>query len=130
VRCSSVLLAVVAFGITFSAPCSTQEGPPPDPLAGFAEYAGRYEHPGLGRITVAVEGGRLRAALNDRDEVALSRLRHDVWLSAHALRIELDSLVFRFLSDRRGDIDALDVVQEGGPEGLVFRRLPDEETEN
>jgi CubicO group peptidase (beta-lactamase class C family) len=96
---------------------------PPRPLE---EYTGFYEHPGLGRVTVTSEEGRLRAALNDRDEVALEHLRHDVWLSAHDLRIELDSLVFRFLSSREGDIDAVDLSQDGGPQELVFQRIPAE----
>jgi CubicO group peptidase (beta-lactamase class C family) len=91
------------------------------PSHGLEAYAGTYEHPAHGPITVAVEGDHLVLTLAPH----VARLRHfhyDVWeIEDPGNVVPLRGRV-RFLTDPRGEIDLMEVPLEPAMAGLPFSR--------
>ncbi|MGH3193153.1 MAG: serine hydrolase, partial [Streptosporangiaceae bacterium] len=88
-------------------------------------YAGQYDHPGYGTLTLTVDGGALRPQLGTMD-LSLAHRHYETFdLEWHELADE--SLIFplMFLSDPDGDITALTVPFEPSVGPLRFDRLPD-----
>ena len=98
------------------------DAPLPRPLEA---YAGEYEHPGYGTLTIAVEGGALRPRLGTMD-VSLAHRHYETFdLEWHELGDQSHLFPLMFLSDPGGDITALTVPLEPLMEPLRFDRLPD-----
>ena len=98
------------------------DAPLPRPLEA---YAGEYEHPGYGTLTIAVEGGTLRPRLGTLD-VSLAHRHYETFdLEWHELGDQSHLFPLMFLSDSDGDITALTVPLEPSLEPLRFDRLPD-----
>jgi CubicO group peptidase (beta-lactamase class C family) len=98
------------------------DAPLPRPLEA---YAGEYEHPGYGTLTIAVEGGALRPRLGTLD-VSLAHRHYETFdLEWHELGDQSHLFPLMFLSDPDGDITALTVPLEPLLEPLRFDRLPD-----
>ena len=98
------------------------DAPLPRPLEA---YAGEYEHPGYGTLTIAVEGGVLRPRLGTMD-VSLAHRHYETFdLEWHELGDQSHLFPLMFLSDPDGDITALTVPLEPLLEPLRFDRLPD-----
>ena len=99
-----------------------REAPLPRPLGA---YAGEYEHPGYGTLTITVEGEILRPDLGTMD-LSLAHRHYETFdLEWHELGDQSHVFPLMFLSDPDGDITALTVPFEPSVEPLRFERLPD-----
>ncbi len=98
------------------------DAPLPRPLDA---YAGEYEHPGYGTLTVTVEEGALRPRLGTMD-LSMSHRHYETFdLQWHELADQAHLFPLMFLSDPDGDITALTVPFEISVEPLRFDRRPD-----
>ena len=98
------------------------DAPLPRPLDA---YAGQYQHPGYGALTITVEGGTLQPRLGTMD-LSLAHRHYETYdLEWHELGDESQLFPLMFLSDPDGDITALTVPFEPAVEPLRFDRLPD-----
>jgi CubicO group peptidase (beta-lactamase class C family) len=98
------------------------DAPLPRPLDA---YAGEYEHPGYGTLTVTLEAGALRPRLGTLD-LSLAHRHYETFdLEWHELGDQSHLFPLMFLSDPDGDITALTVPFEPlvGPQR--FDRRPD-----
>jgi CubicO group peptidase (beta-lactamase class C family) len=99
-----------------------QDAPLPRPLDA---YAGEYEHPGYGTLTITVEGGALRPRLGTMD-LSLAHRHYETFdLEWHELGDEPNVFPLMFMSDPDGDITALTVPFEPFVEPQRFARLAD-----
>jgi hypothetical protein len=88
-------------------------------------YAGDYEHPGYGTLSITAEGDTLRPHLGTMD-LSLSRRHYETFdLEWHELGDQGHIFPLMFLSDPDGDITALTLPFEPSGEPLRFERLPD-----
>lgn len=96
--------------------------PPPRPLD---DYAGSYEHPGYGTLTITTEEDTLQPRLGTM-ALTLSHRHYETFdLRWHELGDEPHIFPLMFLSDPDGDITALTVPFEPSTGPLRFDRLPD-----
>jgi CubicO group peptidase (beta-lactamase class C family) len=96
--------------------------PLPRPLD---DYAGEYEHPGYGVMTITVEDGTLRPQLGTMD-LSLAHRHYETFdLEWHELSDQFPVFPLMFLSDPDGDITALTVPFELSVGPLRFNRRPD-----
>jgi CubicO group peptidase (beta-lactamase class C family) len=103
------------------------DAPRPRPLDA---YAGQYEHPGYGTLTIAVEGGTLRPFLGTLD-LSLAHRHYETFdLEWHELGDQSHLFPLMFWSDPDGDITALTVPFESAVEPLRFDRLPDAQAQD
>jgi CubicO group peptidase (beta-lactamase class C family) len=99
-----------------------REAPLPRPLGA---YAGEYEHPGYGMLSITVEGDALRPRLGTMD-LSLAHRHYETFdLEWHELGDQSHAFPLMFLSDPDGDITALTVPLEPSVEPLRFERRPD-----
>jgi len=98
------------------------DAPLPRPLEA---YAGQYEHPGYGTLTITLEGGVLRPRLGTLD-ISLAHRHYETFdLEWHELGDQSHVFPLMFLSDPDGNITALTVQFEPLVPALQFDRLPD-----
>jgi CubicO group peptidase (beta-lactamase class C family) len=98
------------------------DAPPPRPLDA---YAGEYEHPGYGTLTITIEDGTLRPRLGTLN-LSLAHRHYETFdLEWHELGDQSHIFPLMFLSDPDGDITALTVPFEPSVEPQRFGRLPD-----
>jgi CubicO group peptidase (beta-lactamase class C family) len=98
------------------------DAPLPRPLAA---YAGEYEHPAYGRLSITADGDALRPRLGTM-ELSLAHRHYETFdLEWHELGDESHLFPLMFLSDPDGDITALTVPLEASVQPLRFDRLPD-----
>jgi CubicO group peptidase (beta-lactamase class C family) len=98
------------------------DAPPPRPLAA---YAGEYEHPGYGTLTITHHNGKLRPHLGTLD-LSLAHRHYETFdLEWHELGGQFPIFPLMFLSDADGDITALTIPFEPSTGPLRFDRLPD-----
>ena len=89
----------------------------------LADYAGVYEHPAYGMMTIAYAGDSLSGKFNTFD-FSLEHYHYDVFKTR-------DEVVFRemkvsFASNTKGDVDKLMVQLEPMVDEIVFSRKPSE----
>ena len=97
------------------------DAPLPRPLEA---YAGEYEHPGYGTLTITLEEGTLRPHLGTMD-LSLSHRHYETFdLEWHELG-DLHVFSLMFGSDPDGDITDLTVPFEPSVDALKFDRRPD-----
>lgn len=90
-----------------------------------ADYAGTYAHPGYGQLAIADKDGTLTGTFNGRSS-PLAHWHYDVFEGTaddpndvwHVRKVQ-------FRMDRRGRIDAAEIVMEGNVSPIVFKREPD-----
>jgi CubicO group peptidase (beta-lactamase class C family) len=88
-------------------------------------YAGQYDHPGYGTLTVTVDGGTLRPQLGTMD-LSLAHRHYETFdLEWHELGDQPHLFPLMFLSDPDGDVTALTIPFEPSLGPLRFDRLPD-----
>jgi CubicO group peptidase (beta-lactamase class C family) len=88
-------------------------------------YAGEYEHPGYGTLTLTLEDGMLRPRLGTLD-LSLAHRHYETFdLEWHELGDESHLFPLMFLSDPDGDLTALTVPFEPLIEPQRFDRRPD-----
>ena len=98
------------------------DAPLPRPLDA---YAGEYEHPGYGTLTLTLEDGELRPRLGTLD-LSLAHRHYETFdLEWHELGDESHPFPLMFLSDPDGDLTALTVPFESLIEPQRFDRRPD-----
>ena len=98
------------------------DAPLPRPLDA---YAGEYEHPGYGTLTLTLEDGVLRPRLGTLD-LSLAHRHYETFdLEWHELGDESHLFPLMFLSDPAGDLTALTVPFESLIEAQRFDRRPD-----
>jgi CubicO group peptidase (beta-lactamase class C family) len=88
-------------------------------------YAGDYEHPAYGRLSITADEGTLRPRLGTMDLSLVHRHYETFDLEWHELGDEPHLFPLMFLSDPDGDITALTVPFEPSVEPMRFGRLPD-----
>jgi len=96
--------------------------PLPRPLAA---YAGDYEHPGYGVLSITADGETLRPRLGTLDLSMAHRHYETFDLEWHELGDQSHIFPLMFLSDADGDITGLTVPFEPSVDPLPFDRLPD-----
>lgn len=95
---------------------------PPRPLA---DYAGDYEHPGYGVLSIAAEGDTLRPSFGTM-KLSLAHRHYEIFdLTWHELGEQPHLYPLTFLPDPDGDITALTVPFEPSVEPLRFTRRPE-----
>jgi CubicO group peptidase (beta-lactamase class C family) len=88
-------------------------------------YAGDYQHPGYGTLTITIDGDNLRPRLGTMD-LSLAHRHYETFdLEWHELGDQSHIFPLMFLSDPDGDITALTVPFEPSVGPLRFDRLPD-----
>jgi CubicO group peptidase (beta-lactamase class C family) len=97
------------------------------PSHDLADYAGDYEHPGYGRITITHAEGKLNWAYRGMSEPLAHRL-YDTFelpeLPEAPGRLLPGRLAISFSTDREGDIASLAVPFEPLVKDIVFTRIP------
>jgi CubicO group peptidase (beta-lactamase class C family) len=94
------------------------------PLRPLEDYAGDYEHPGYGTVSIAVEDGALVPRFGTL-ELSLTHRHHDVFdLEWHELAEQEIRFVLTFLTGPDGDVVALTVPFEETVEPIRFERAP------
>jgi hypothetical protein len=88
----------------------------------LADYAGSYEHPGYGVITVEVDGGELKATFN-KMSAPLVHFHYDVFEVAEDPLVAFGELKVMFRYNKKGEIDRLLVPFEPNVDDIVFRRV-------
>ena len=94
----------------------------PRPLAA---YAGDYEHPGYGVLSIAADGATLRPRLGTLDLSMAHRHYETFDLEWHELGDQSHIFPLMFLSGPDGDITGLTVPFEPSVDPLRFDRLPE-----
>jgi len=87
-------------------------------------YAGDYEHPGYGVMSIARDGAGLKAAYNGLD-IALTHYHYDTFEAAHDLFAVPPKALFS--TNSKGGIDGISVPFEPTTPDIVFKRLPSAE---
>ena len=90
----------------------------------LADYAGDYDHPGYGRMTITHTGSELQWAYRGMSE-PLARRHYDTFELPEALgRLLPSQLAISFFTDREGNIAMLSAPLEPLVEDVVFTRIP------
>ena len=98
------------------------------PSHDLAEYAGDYEHPGYGRITITHVGGKLNWAYRGMSE-PLAHRHYDTFELPEApaesllAALQPNQFTISFSSDREGNLASLAVPFEPLVNDIVFTRL-------
>jgi hypothetical protein len=92
------------------------------PSHDLADYAGDYEHPGYGRITITHAEGKLNWAYRGMSEPLAHRHYDTFELSEAPNRLLPDRLTISFSIDREGDIASLAAPFEQLVKDIVFTR--------
>ncbi len=88
------------------------------PSHALADYAGKFEHPGYGTLTVGNSGGELRASYNGLS----SPLRHYHFDVFEGAADQMEGMKFNFALNAKGDVDRIAVPLQGGVADIVFTR--------
>ncbi|MFY9587007.1 MAG: serine hydrolase, partial [Actinomycetota bacterium] len=95
------------------------------PLRALEEYAGDYEHPGYGKLSIAVEDGALIPRFGTL-QLSLTHRHYDVFDLAWLELAEQDiRFALSFLTGPDGDVVALTVPFEESVDPIRFDRQPD-----
>ena len=94
------------------------------PSHDLADYAGAYEHPGYGRITITHTQGKLHWAYRGMSEPLAHRHYDTFELPEAPDRLFPDRLAISFSTDREGDIVSLAAPFEPLVKDIVFTRVP------
>lgn len=98
------------------------------PCHPLEEYAGVYENPGYGKLTVEVVGDKLEATYNDLKFV-LGHWHYDVFKvieEKQDMIVSIEGTKFTFCNNSNGDIGELTVPFEANINDIVFKRVPTE----
>jgi CubicO group peptidase (beta-lactamase class C family) len=88
-------------------------------------YAGRYEHPGYGTLTVSNDGADLVVTLEPNTTARLKHYHYDVWeIEEPYLRVVPFGGLARFTTNLKGEIDRISVPVEPNVADIVFTRIP------
>jgi Beta-lactamase class C and other penicillin binding proteins len=91
------------------------------PSHDLKDYAGEYENPGYGTITVASAGEHFTATLNQM-ELPLQHYHYDVFEVPQRANWILGGLKIRFQTNMDGEIDSVVAPLEGDAPEIIFTR--------
>ena len=98
--------------------------PGTQPAFALSEYAGEYEHPGYGIITVGGGSAGLELQYNSL-KAALPHWHYEVFQTPRDKLSELSETRVQFVSNFEGDVDGLRIEFEPSVKPALFKRLPD-----
>ncbi|MCV2420065.1 serine hydrolase [Paucibacter sp. DJ2R-2] len=98
--------------------------PGTQPAFALSEYAGEYEHPGYGIITVGGGSAGLELQYNGL-KAALPHWHYEVFQTPRDKLSELSETRVQFVSNFEGDVDGLRIEFEPSVKPALFKRLPD-----
>ena len=90
----------------------------------LADYAGDYDHPGYGRMTITHAEGKLLWAYRGMSEPLTHRHYDTFELPEAAGRLLPDRLAISFSTDREGNVASLAAPLEPLVKDIVFTRIP------
>jgi hypothetical protein len=93
------------------------------PSHDLADYAGDYDHPGYGRITITYAEGKLNWAYRGMSEPLAHRHYDTFELPSVPGRLLPDRLAISFSTDREGNIASLAAPFEPLVKDIVFTRI-------
>ncbi len=102
------------------------------PSHGLEEYIGDYDHPGYGRVEVALKNGRLTATYNDITST-LDHWHYDVFSiieDSEELLVPREGTKFTFRNNLNGDVEELLIPFEPKTAEIAFKKVPDEQFSN
>jgi CubicO group peptidase (beta-lactamase class C family) len=99
---------------------AAQRKPGTKPSHALADYAGEFDHPAYGTLTVAQGKDGLTASLHGLSS-PLEHFHYDIFKGTQE---QMKGLKLEFLTNLRGDIDRISVVLEDGVDPIVFKRVP------
>jgi len=88
------------------------------------DYAGRYENPGYGVITIAPNGDGFNATLN-KLHFPLQHYEYDIFEAPSGSSGSLDTGKIRFLTNMNGEIDGIAAPFDPEAPEIVFTRVPE-----
>ena len=95
------------------------------PAHKLADYAGDYENPGYGDLSVTLREGRLMLAYNNI-ATPLEHWHYEVFSGAKGAEDPaLENVKFMFLTNMKGDVDGVEAPLEPEVADIVFKRKPD-----
>jgi hypothetical protein len=96
-----------------------------NPAHTLDEYAGQYEHPGYGTVTVAVSGDTVAMTYNN----IVTPFEHWHYETFSGLKIPKDhtfeDFKIRFLTNMKGDVNAMAAVMDPTVDEIIFKRKAD-----
>ena len=101
---------------------AAERKPNTTPSHPLAAYAGAYEHPGYGRLTVAVNGDALVVSF-DGFSMPLKHFHYDMFEIDDPLNLVPVSGRVAFLMDKKGDVERLAVPFETSVKDIEFTRV-------
>ena len=93
------------------------------PSHDLADYAGRFEHPGYGTVTVECDGSLLRLTTSGGLGAPLEHFHYDIFQTTDE---QLGQRKVTFSYDQHGHIDRLAIPFEPAVDDIVFSRVSDE----
>jgi len=102
----------------------SEHKPNTHPSHELKDYAGRYENPGYGVITIRPEGEGLSATLN-KLSFPLHHYQYDVFESPPDSTGAVDVGKLRFLTGMNGNIDSIAAPFEPDAPEIIFTRVPE-----
>jgi CubicO group peptidase (beta-lactamase class C family) len=93
-----------------------------DPSHDLEDYAGEYEHPGYGVMTIAFEDDELHAVYNDL-RAELEHWHYDVFMASFP-ELADRRMKLNFLTNPSGDVHQVSTPLEPAVDDIVFTRLP------
>lgn len=94
------------------------------PAHKLSDYAGVYEHPGYGELTVALRDGKLEATYNNMT-APLEHWHYETFNGMKGQEVVFENLKFTFQTDVRGYVAKVAAMLEPAVEEIVFTRKPD-----
>jgi CubicO group peptidase (beta-lactamase class C family) len=95
------------------------------PSRTLEEYAGDYDHPAYGRMTISAEDNRLKWFWRGLSSDLMHRHYDTFDVQENPMTLSPDDLPLTFAYDRSGDIDRLSAPLEPEVADIVFTRAPD-----
>lgn len=95
-----------------------------NPSHALSDYAGRYEHPAFGVVTIELKEKGLRFVLRGLEEATfpLKHYQYDVFKAVSQSPVGGPDTKITFMMSDKGDIDRLSIPLEPAVEGIVFKK--------
>ena len=90
-----------------------------NPAHPLEQYAGKYEHPAYGLVSVIVEDGKMSVKLREFD-MAVEHYHYETFQADHDL---LGKQKFTFITNEKGEIANLSTVLQLGVDPIEFERV-------
>lgn len=91
------------------------------PSHSIADYAGKFQHPGYGTLTISTNSDSLKAEYN----ALSSPLKHYHFDVFEGTDDQMEGMKFNFAMNAKGDVDKVYVPLQAGVADIVFTRAPE-----